>query len=318
MNMDIYRGLGLDVPTLHLCVRLLASNGERVLQPLLEELRARLLQHQRDILAWSEEQYSRQAQEAVQRLQRARWLPEEADPAQAEDALLRDFRRLGARIGSEKLLEMQGPALVSCDTISVASADDPLYAAATAGRLWLQAVQGEESASTLYEIWLSFRGALHLDLLNALIEEWPPALRGEPEERSVAPVSQEPRACEACAYRLIYQLGDELLAGGAPEVATQVASVAFAAPVTETRAALRYDVMLLLERLAEQPFLLHASFWQRYAWPAPPGPAFLLRLRLPAGEVPLRQLVAALAAAGWVGRETIMARGMALVGRRLL
>lgn len=101
-----------------------------------------------------------------------------------------------------------------------------------------------------------------------------------------------------------------------PELGTQTLSLFFSAGDL-SYSMLRYEVMALLERLAEQPFLRHASFWQRDPWPGEPGAAFMLRLRLPAGEVPLRQIGEALAAASPLGRERLLRQGQLFTGRRL-
>jgi len=63
--------------------------------------------------------------------------------------------------------------------------------------------------------------------------------------------------------------------------------------------------------------LLHASFWQRKLGLGT-GKQFMLRLRLPAGEEPLRDVISVIAAGGHVGDETIVKQGKLLLGRRVL
>jgi hypothetical protein len=319
--MDIYHALGLDVPELQLCLSLLASEAEtgQTVKPFLEELRGRLATLVETLQGWSEEQYGRYAQEMAQRLGRLSLLAEGTTAEQAAQALQRDLRRLGGRLGAGALLGCEGPVLVSWSSdLAVTDPSSPIATPLAAGQRYLKALAGATVAAGYYEIWFRFRSALHFDILSRLIDSWPAALRGDREE----PAEQEtgpslPAVCAACAYQLIYQLGDDLLAAAPPELATRVVSLAFPSAGIDY-STIRQEVMALLEQLAEQPFLRHASFWQRYPWPGPADQAFLLRLRLPAGEVPLRQIMAAIAAAGPIGRDILSARGRLLSGRRLL
>ena len=79
----------------------------------------------------------------------------------------------------------------------------------------------------------------------------------------------------------------------------------------------RRSVAALLEQVAEQLDLIHASFWQRKLGLGT-GKEFVLRLRIPVGEEALRELIATLGDAGKVGKETIVKRGKLLLGRRIL
>jgi hypothetical protein len=72
-----------------------------------------------------------------------------------------------------------------------------------------------------------------------------------------------------------------------------------------------------MERVAQQITLLHASFWQRKLGLGT-GKEFVLRLRLPASEETLREVIGVIADTGRVGKETIIKRGKMLLGRRVL
>jgi len=62
----------------------------------------------------------------------------------------------------------------------------------------------------------------------------------------------------------------------------------------------RQAVSALMEQAGEQTPLIHASFWQRKLGLGT-GKEFVLRLRLPAGEEALREVLGVIAGAGRVG-----------------
>ena len=72
----------------------------------------------------------------------------------------------------------------------------------------------------------------------------------------------------------------------------------------------------MMERVAGQAHVLHASFWQRKLGLGT-GKEFVLRLRIPVGEEALREVIVAIADAGRIGKETIVKRGKLLLGRRV-
>ena len=117
-------------------------------------------------------------------------------------------------------------------------------------------------------------------------------------------------------YNLIYQLGEELTADLAGDVLTQEVTFAFSkGPVHYSD--FRRDTSALMEHVAEQTNLVHASFWQRKLGLGT-GKEFVLRLRIPVGEEALREVIETIANAGRVGKETIVKRGKMLLGRRVL
>jgi len=74
---------------------------------------------------------------------------------------------------------------------------------------------------------------------------------------------------------------------------------------------------VLMEQVAEQMYLAHASFWQRKLGLGA-GKEFVLRLPLPVGELALQQVISMFAGTGRVGKETIVKRGKLLMGTRVL
>ncbi|MBX5451957.1 hypothetical protein [Thermogemmatispora sp.] len=320
--MDIYRALGLDVPILHLCVRLLARDVETELLPRLAALRERCATVAKRLQQWTEEQCRLYAEEAGQRLLRQNLLAAAVQPMQASAALERDLRRLAVRLGTAGLFTLEGPALVSCTVPELGPrplAPD-LERAVQTGRASWEHWRRRLPEHQLYELWFLLRGSCAFDILNQFIAEWPAALRGDqgPVVEDVPPARAGLPAVTsgALAYHLVYQVGDDLLSAAAPELGTQTLSLFFSAEDL-SYSTLRREVMALLEQLAEQPFLRHASFWQRDPWPGETGAAFLLRLRLPSGEVPLRQMGETIIKASSVGRECLLGRGLLLSGQRL-
>jgi hypothetical protein len=322
--MDIYRALELDIPILHLCVRLLAREGEAELLPLLTALRERCAAVAARLQEWTEEQCARYAEEAALRLQRLGLLAAAAQPSQVAAALQRELHHLATRLGSTGLFPLEGPALVVCTVpeLEPALAASELAPALQTAKTRLEDWRRWRPGHQLYELWFLLRGSCAFDLLNQFITDWPASLRGDQgpaeEEELPAPASAglSSVASGALVYHLVYQLGNDLLSGAAPELGTQTLSLTFSAGDL-SYSTLRYEVMALLEQLAEQPFLRHASFWQRDPWPGEAGAAFLLRLRLPAGEVALRQIGGALRAASPSGWEQLLRRGLLFTGRRL-
>ncbi len=117
-------------------------------------------------------------------------------------------------------------------------------------------------------------------------------------------------------YNLIYQLGDGLTADLPKDTPRQEVTFAFSkGPIHYSD--FRQEVSALMEHVDEQADLMHASFWQRKLGLGT-GKEFVLRLRIPAGEDPLREAIEVIAGAGRVGRETIVKRGKLLLGRRVL
>lgn len=107
-----------------------------------------------------------------------------------------------------------------------------------------------------------------------------------------------------------------LTADLANDAATQEVTFAFSkGPIQYSP--FRQEVSALMEHVGEQTNLMHASFWQRKLGLGT-GKEFVLRLRLLAGEDSLREVIGVIAAAGRVGKETLIKRGKLVLGRRVL
>jgi hypothetical protein len=117
-------------------------------------------------------------------------------------------------------------------------------------------------------------------------------------------------------YNLVYQLGETLTAHLDTDVMTHEVTFAFSkGPIHYSD--FRHDVSALMEYVAEQIDVKHASFWQRKLGLGR-GKEFVLRIRLPVGEEPLREVIRVIDTVDHVGRETIVKRGKLLLGKRVL
>ncbi len=318
--MDVYRALNADVPRLLLTALHQAAptvshaDFTRSVTALHMHFRRQAQALSEELHRWSQQQYTQQAEETLQKLQRLAFLSEHADLQQLQEALLRDYSRLGNRIGSESLLGLQASAE---ETFNEEPPADPDLAKRFAdGREYLASLGFKPGQGPLHEAWLPFRGSIHYDVMEHLLRD----LLGIYTGSHAAHI--ENVACTSFGtYNLLYQLGEALTADLARDATTQEVTFAFSkGPVQYSP--FRQEVAGLLEHIAGQAHLLHASFWQRYLWEAfgglGTGKEFVLRLRLPAGEESLREIINVIAASGRVGKETIVKRGKLLLGRRVL
>ncbi len=222
---------------------------------------------------------------------------------------MRDYSRLGTRIGSESVLGMQGSAEETfCDE---APADPDLAKRFADGREYLASLGFKPGQGPLHEAWLLFRGSIHYDVMEHVVRD----LLGIYKGSHGAHIENVARTSFG-TYNLIYQLGEGLTTDLAHDAATQEVTFAFSkGPVQYSP--FRQEVAGLLEYVAEQAHLLHASFWQRKLGLGT-GKEFVLRLRLPADEESLREVIGMIVASGRVGKETIVKRGKMLLGKRIL
>ena len=117
-------------------------------------------------------------------------------------------------------------------------------------------------------------------------------------------------------YNLIHQFGASLTSDLAQDAGTQEVTLAFnKGPIQYN--AFRQEVKVLMEQVAEQMYLAHASFWQRKLGLCA-GKEFVLRLPLPVGKLALQEVISMFAGTGRVGKETIVKRGKLLMGTRVL
>ncbi len=300
--MDVYRALNADVPQLLFSVLHQAgptvSNEDftRSVTALHMDIRRQAQAVGEELHGWLQQQYRQQAEETLQKLQRLAVLSEQADLKEVQEALLRDYGRLGSRIGSESVLGVQGSAEESFS--EEAPADAELARRFADGREYLASLGFKPG-----------QGPMHVvrDVLGIY------------KGSHVAHIENVARTSFG-TYNLIYQLGEGLTADLAHDAATQEVTFAFSkGPVQYSP--FRQEVAGLLELVAGQvqgqAHLMHASFWQRKLGLGT-GKEFVLRLRLPAGEESLREVIGVIAAGGRVGRETIAKRGKLLLGRRVL
>jgi hypothetical protein len=313
--MDVYRALNADVPWLLFTVLHQANatvsdkDYTRAVIALHMDIRRQMQMLGEQLHYWLQKQYAQQAEETVQKLQRLAALKEDIDLDQVRAALVRDYTRLGNRIGSQSLLSMQGSAeeIFSEET----PADPDLARRVVDGRNYLASLGFKPGQGSLHETWLLFRGSIHYDVLEHVLSNLLSMYKG-----SFGSHTEYVARTSVSTYNLIYQVDEGLTDELAHDAAIQEVTFAFTKGALQ-HASFRQEVNGLLEQIADQVHLLHASFWQCKLGLGT-GKEFMLRLRLPAGEEHLREMISLIAARGHVGDETIVKQGKLLLGRRVL
>jgi hypothetical protein len=315
LHMDVYRALNADVPQLLFTVLHQAgptvSDEEfiRTVTALQMDIRKQVHEIGEQLRQWLVQQYNQQAEETMQKLQRLGILSEQADVGEVQQILERDYSRLGSRLGSVTVLGIQGSAE---ETFNEAIPTDPDLAKRVAdGREYLASLGFKPGQGPLHETWLLFRGSIHYDIMEHVVRDRMGIYRGS----HGAHIENIARTSFG-TYNLIYQLGESLTADLVGDVPTQEVTFAFSkGPVHYSD--FRQEVSALMEHIVEQISLIHASFWQRKLGLGT-GKEFVLRLRVPAGEEALREVIVAIAGAGRAGKEMIVKRSKMLLGRRVL
>ncbi len=313
--MDVYRALNADVPQLLFTVMHQAgptvSDEEftRTVTALQMEIRRQVHEVGERLHQWLVQQYSQQAEETVGKLRRLGILAEHADVREIQQILERDYGRLGSRIGSEVLLGLQGSAE---ETFSEVTPMDPdLAKRIIDGREYLASLGFKPGQGPLHEAWLLFRGSIHYDVMEHIVRDRMGIYVGS----HGAHIENVGRTSFG-TYNLVYQLGESLTANLDNNVTTQEVTFAFSkGPIHYSD--FRREVSALMEDVAEQINLIHASFWQRKLGLGT-GKEFVLRLRLPKGEESLREVMNVIAGDGSVGKETIVKHGKLILGKRVL
>src|SRR6266700_1921419 len=313
--MDVYRALNADVPQLLFTVLHQAGptvsedDYTRTVTALQMDIRRQVLEVGEGLHQWLVQQYSKQAEETVRKLQRLGVLAEHADVGEMQQIVERDYGRLGSRIGSETLLGLQGSAE---ETFSEETPVDPELAKRVAdGREYLASLGFNPGQGPLHEAWLLFRGSIHYDVMEHIVRDRMGIYVG-----SHGAHIEDVGRTSFGTYNLVYQLGEVLTADLAADVATQEVTFAFSkGPFHYSD--FRREVSALIEQVGDQINLIHASFWQRKLGLGT-GKEFVLRLRLPAGEAPLKEVIEVIAGTGRVGKETIVKRGKLMLGKRVL
>jgi hypothetical protein len=313
--MDVYRALNADVPQLLFTVLHQAGptisddDYTRTVTALQMDIRRQVHEVGEGLHQWLGQQYSQQAEETVRKLQRLGILTEHADVREVQQILERDYGRLGSRIGSETLLGLQGSAE---ETFSEETPVDPELAKRVAdGREYLASLGFKPGQGPLHEAWLLFRGSIHYDVMEHVVRDRMGIYVGS----HGAHIENVGRTSFG-TYNLVYQLGESLTADLTQDDGTQEVTFAFSkGPIHYSD--FRREVSAMMEHVGEQMNLMHASYWQRKLGLGT-GKEFVLRLRLPAGEDPLREVIGVIAGAGRVGKETVVKRGKLMWGRRVL
>ncbi len=309
--MDIYRALNADVPQLLFTVMHQAGPTvsdevfTRTVTALHEEIRRQAREVGAELQRWLDQQALREAEETARKLQRLGLLAESASLEEVEQQVTRDYRRLAGRVGSESELGMQGSGeMVFAED---APGDSNLAKRFEDGREYLTTLGFRPGQGVLHEAWLLFRGSIHYDVMEHIVRDRMGIYRGSHGDH----IENVGRTSFG-TYNLVYQLGEDLTADLANDVSKQEIAFAFSkGPIQYSP--FRQEVSALLESLGELTSLSHASVWQRKLGLGT-GKEFVLRLRIPAGDESLREVLALLANGGRVGKETIVKRGKLLIG----
>ena len=313
--MDVYRALNADVPQLLFTVlhqagpTIADEDFTRTVTALHLDIRKQAQEVGEELQQWLQQQARQEAEETARKLQRLGLLAETASVEAVQQAVERDLRRFAGRVGSESLLGMQGSGEeVFSETMPL---DADLAKRVADGREYMASLGFKPGQGPLHEAWLLFRGSLHYDVMEHLVRDRMGIYKGSHGDH----IEYVGRTSFG-TYNLIYQIGEGLTADLTSDTQTQEVTIAFSkGPVHYSD--FRRDTSALMEHVAQQINLLHASFWQRKLGLGT-GKEFVLRLRIPASEDALREVIEVTANAGRVGKETIIKRGKMLLGSRVL
>jgi hypothetical protein len=313
--MDVYRALHADVPQLLFTVihqadpEVTGEEYSHTATALQRNIRDQAQEIAEGLRQWLEQQYSEQAEETARKLQMLGLLSADADLKRVQETLARDYTRLGNRLGSASMVGMQGSGE---EVFSEEMPVDPhLAKRVTDGREYLASLGFRPGQGILHESWLLFHGSIHYDVMEHVVRDRMGIYTGTYGDHL------QNVGCTAFGtYNLIYQLGESLTSDLITDSATQEVTFAFSKGPTHY-SPFRQEVSALMEHIAEQINLLHASFWQRKLGLGT-GKEFVLRLRLPTGEAPLKEAISVIADSGRVGKETIVKRGKLLLGTRIM
>ena len=313
--MDMYRALNADIPQLLFTVMHQPGPGvseddfTRIITALHKEIRDQVHSANQELQRWLQQQYSWQAEETVRKLHRHAFLSDKVNIEEVQEVLERDFSRLSNRIGSESLLGLQGSADQFFNDESPLDLD--LARRVANGREYLTSLGFKPDQGVLHETWLLFRGSLHYDLIEHIVRD-----RMDIYKRSNGDQREYIGQTSFGTWNLVYQIGESLTADLAGDTETQEVSFAFNKGSMQHSPFLQ-KISAMMEQVAEQVDLIHASFWQRKLGLGT-GQEFVLRLRLAAGEASLQEIIDIIESTGRVGQETIVGRGKLLLGKRLL
>jgi len=313
--MDIYRALNADVPLSLFMIwhqtdpTLSSEDYARLVTALHNDVNSQTTSLEDELQRWQQKYYLEQAEELVRKLQRLGFLSEKANGEQLQDMLIRDYQRMGSRIGSRALIGMLGATEIAFDEKMV-PVDAELARLSATGQRYIASLGFKPGRGAMHESCLLFRGSVHYDIMEHLV-------------RTRASISQKTsdnplaylRHMVINTYDLAYQTGEGLAAE--PHEAAPMQQVTFAINKNNLPYSLfRRDVSILMEDIGEHVLIFHASFWQRKLGLGV-GREFMLRFRLLEGEEHLLTLVHTLNTIGPLGKE-IAKHGALLLGNRIL
>lgn len=312
--MDIYRALNADVPlslftVLHQGIPKLSSEEDlQLVTSFHDKVHALASSLDDELQHWQQKQYNDQAEEMMSKLQREGLLAEKVETVLLKETLLRDYQRLGSRIGSHSLVGLLGASEVVLD--ETMPNDAQLIRLATAGQRYMTSLGFKPRQGIMHETWLLFRGSVHYDIMDHLIRTRTEIYQDNPDKPF-----KHVHYMTTSTFDLVYQTGEGLTAEPHEDVPMQ--QVSFAINKGQLPYSIfRHNVAILMEEAGEHALTFHASFWQRKLGLGI-GKEFTLRFRLPEGEEHLQSLIEGLSHMGTLGNE-IVKQGAMTVGRRVL
>jgi hypothetical protein len=313
--MDIYHALNIDMPqvlftVLHQAGPMVSDEDyTRTVTALHMDIRQHAQAVAEELHEWQQQEYIQQARQTEEIMLGLGVLAKDADPRQIQDALIQGYQQMGDRVGSATLLGIQGSVE---EAFREETPSDPdLTRRFADGRAYLASLGFKPGQGIMHETLLLFRGSIHYDVMQHVMRNRIGIYRGSHSTH----INYVARATFG-TYDLVSQLGESLAADLQHDADTQEVTFAFSkGPIHY--GPFRQEVSDMMEHVAEQIHLRHASFWQRKLGLGT-GKEFVLHLRLAAGEQPLCELTGVIAASGRLGQEAIVKRGQLLLGRRVL
>jgi hypothetical protein len=302
--MDVYRALNADVPHVLFSVLHQPQPGvspeeyTKAIIALHNEIRAQFQAMNDQIEQWLQKQYIEQAEDTIYKLQRLGAFTEARDMQEVQRLLLREYQRLGNRVGAASLFGLQASGDVIFDADMPT---DPSFAQRISeGHTYIASLGFMPGQGALHESWLLVDGSFHYDIFTHLLRQ-----HLDNYAHLVASVMH----ASINTYNLIYQIGENLAVTDNGERVTQDVVLAFNHGVMPA-STFRQAVAALMEEIAENSHIVHISFWQRQL-NLGVGKEFILRVRLPAGAAYVQALLDALTAR----KDALVKESVILLGR---
>jgi hypothetical protein len=309
--MDVYRALSADVPQVLFSILHQPRPGvppeeyTRGLITLHNEIRAQFQAMNAQIEQWLQKQYIEQAEDTIYKLQRLGAFVEAFDLQAVQRLLLREYQRLGNRVGAASLFGLQasGEVIFNADMPT----DHMLAQRVSEGHAYIASLGFTPGQAALHESWLLMYGSFHYDIFTHLLLQ---------HLDNYADLVASVTHASLNTYNLIYQIGESLVTAVESEHLTQDVVLAFGNGVMPS-GSFRQAVAALMEEISEDSQIIHASFWQRQLGLST-GKEFILRIHLPPGEEYVQAVLDAIAANGPVGEEVIVKEGKLLLGKHIV